>query len=94
MTIHVSAKHKVIGVPVRPDIANLFPSAKQVTLEGKPMLVVRHGVDETTLLRNMGIDVPTPVLSHYDWEGGTPFESQRKTAAMLTMNSRCTMGGD
>jgi SNF2 family DNA or RNA helicase len=52
------------------------------------MLVVRHGVDETTLLRNMGIDVPTPVLSHYDWEGGTPFESQRKTAAMLTMNKR------
>ena len=88
MTIHVSAKHKAIGVPVRPDLANLFPSAKQVTLEGKPMLVVRHGTDETKLLRNMGFDVPTPILAHYDWEGGTPFDIQRKTAAMLTMNKR------
>ena len=88
MTIHVSAKHKVIGVPVRPDIANLFPAAKQVTIEGKPMLVLRHGTDETKLLRNMGLDVPTPILAHYDWEGGTPFDIQRKTAAMLTMNKR------
>lgn len=88
MTIHVSAKHKVIGVPTRPDIANLFPAAKQVTIEGKPMLVLRHGTDETKLLRNMGLDVPTPILAHYDWEGGTPFDIQRKTAAMLTMNKR------
>jgi len=88
MTIHVSAKHKVIGVPTRPDIANLFPTAKQVTIEGKQMLVLRHGTDETKLLRNMGLDVPTPILTHYDWEGGTPFDIQRKTAAMLTMNKR------
>lgn len=88
MTIHVSAKHKVIGVPTRPDIANLFPTAKQVTIEGKQMLVLRHGTDETKLLRNMGLDVPTPILAHYDWEGGTPFDIQRKTAAMLTMNKR------
>lgn len=88
MTIHISPKHKAVGVPLRPDLANLFPSAKQVTLEGRQMLIVRHGMDETRLLRNMGFDVPTPILSHYDWEGGTPFEIQKKTAAMLTMNRR------
>ena len=88
MTVFVSPKHQVLGVPVRPDLANLFPSAKQVTIEGKPMLIVRHGNDETKLLRNMGYDVPTPILSHYDWEGGTPFDAQKKTAAMLTSNKR------
>lgn len=88
MTIHISPKHKALGVPLRADLATLFPSAKQVTLEGKSMLIVRHGTDETKLLRNMGFDVPTPILSHYDWEGGTPFEIQKKTAAMLTMNRR------
>ena len=88
MTIHISPKHKAIGVPLRPDLANLFPSAKQVTLEGRSMLIVRHGGDETRLLRNMGFDVPTPILSHYDWEGGTPFDVQKKTSAMLTMNKR------
>ena len=36
----------------------------------------------------MGFDVPAPILSHYDFEGGDPFEVQRKTCAMLTMNSR------
>lgn len=88
MTIHISPKHKAIGVPVRADLANLFPSAKQVTIEGNNLLIIRHGMDETKLLRNMGFDIPAPVLSHYDWAGGTPFDVQKKTAALLTMNAR------
>lgn len=86
--IHVSAKHGVVGVPVRPDLMNIFPTARQVTVAGNPMMVVRHGVDETKLLRNLGFEVPTPILSQYDWMGGMPFDSQQRTAAMLTMNSR------
>ena len=50
--------------------------------------MVKHGVDETRLLRNVGFDVPAPILSHYDFEGGTPFDVQRKTCTMLNMNSR------
>lgn len=86
--IHISAKHRAVGVPYRPDVANLFPSAKQVTLGGNPHLVLPHGLEETRVLRNLGFDVPAPVLSHYDWAGGKPFEVQKKTVAMLTTNPR------
>ena len=67
---------------------NIFPAAKQVTFGGNQMMLVRHGIDETKLLRNLGFDVPTPILSHYDWCGGTPFEIQKRTAALLTMQRR------
>lgn len=88
MTIHVSPKHHALGVPVRADLLNLFPAAKQITLGGRQLIVVNHGLDETRLLRNMGMEVPAPVVTHYDWEGGTPFDVQQKTAALLTMNYR------
>lgn len=88
MTIQISSKHGVVGVPLRSDLATLIPEAKRVTFNGNPMLVIRHGVDETRLLRNMGFDVPAPVVAQYDWEGGTPFDIQKRTAAMLTMNRR------
>ena len=88
MNIHISPKHGVVGVPARPDIQNIFPAGKVVTLEGNELIVVRHGIDETKLLRNLGYDVPAPILTHYDWCGGTPFDVQKKTAALLTMNHR------
>jgi SNF2 family DNA or RNA helicase len=36
----------------------------------------------------MGYDVPSPILTHYDWRGGHPFVSQRSTSAMLTLEQR------
>lgn len=86
--IYISAQHKMIGVPVRPDLVNLFPAAKRVTFSGNNLMLVRHGLDQTRLLRNMGLDVPSPIVSHYDWEGGTPFAIQKRTAGMLTTNNR------
>jgi len=57
-------------------------------MSGTPTLIVPHGPTETFLLRKLGYDVPAPILTHYDWCGGTPFEVQKKTCAMLTMNQR------
>lgn len=88
MTIHISPKHRLIGVPVRPDLENIFASSRRATLAGNDLLLIKHGTDETKLLRNFGYDVPAPVLVNYDWEGGTPFEIQKKTAALLTMSKR------
>lgn len=73
---------------MREDLANIFHSAQHVTFDGKELLLVKHGIDETRLLRNVGYDVPAPILSQYDFEDGTPFEVQRKTCAMLTMSPR------
>lgn len=88
LPVQVSQKHKVLGVPVREDVQNLFPSAKKVTMAGKQMIVVPHGPAETFLLRKLGFEVPVPINTHYDYRGGNPFDVQRKTCAMLTMNQR------
>jgi SNF2 family DNA or RNA helicase len=88
MNVIISPKHHLIGVPIREDLANIFASAKRITHEGNELLLVNHGIDETKLLRNVGFDVPAPILTHYDFEGGSPFDVQRKTCAMLTMNQR------
>jgi hypothetical protein len=86
--IHISKAHKVVGVPHRADLANLFPTARTVTFQGNATILVPHGFTETKLLRNLGFDVPPPILTHYDWAGGTPFDIQRRTAALLTTNQR------
>lgn len=94
--IHVSTKHSVVGVPYDEAVANLFPHAKHVEFKGSPYLVLPHGVDEVRLLRNLSMDVPAPILSRYDWSGGTPFDVQKRTCSLLTMNYRAyvlsTMG--
>lgn len=88
MQIQISGKHRVVGVPLTLTLVNLFPNAKRVTYSGNPIAIINHGYEETRLLRNLGHEVPAPILSQYDFEGGTPFEIQKKTAAMLTMNTR------
>jgi SNF2 family DNA or RNA helicase len=82
--IQISHKHGMVAVPFRTDIANLFPHALRVG----GSIVIPHHATETRLLRNFGLDVPAPILEHYDWRNGKPFDVQKKTAAMLTTNPR------
>lgn len=86
--IHVSPQHRIVGVPATPQITNLWPSARVITFGGNPTALLPHGFAETKMLRELGLDVPAPILSQYDWAGGTPYEVQRKTAAMLTISQR------
>lgn len=88
MNVQISGKHGVVGIPFRTDIANLVPTAREVTLRGKRHLLLPHDLDETLLLRNLGLDVDAPILHRYGWPGGPAFEVQRKTAALLTTSRR------
>jgi SNF2 family DNA or RNA helicase len=78
----------MLVAPNVPAVQNLFSEATPVTIRGHDMLAIRHGLAETFLLRRMGFDVPSPILTHYDWCGGDPFLVQKKTCAMLTMNNK------
>jgi SNF2 family DNA or RNA helicase len=49
---------------------------------------VPYGIDEVRLLNNLGIEAPAPILNKYKWPGRTPFDSQKKTAALLTTSKR------
>ncbi|WP_454627678.1 helicase-related protein [Bradyrhizobium cenepequi] len=88
LPVQVSPKHRLVGVPYADNIANLFPDAKRWEFAGAPHILLPHRPTETFLLRKMGYDVPSPILTHYDWVGGTPFNSQKSTAALLTLEQR------
>ena len=88
LPVQISKKHKIVAVPLSTTVANMFPTARAVELNGHSFLAVRHEPAETYLLRKLGYDAPPPILEHYDWAGGKPFDVQKKTCALLTMNSR------
>ena len=65
-------------------VTEIIPTAQVLTVQGKQLVAVPHRPDETTLLRNLGFKVPSPILTQYDWGERKPFEVQVKTAEMLT----------
>jgi SNF2 family DNA or RNA helicase len=87
--LHVSAAHKMLVVPQHNAVHNMFPDARIVTLSGNPYHLVPHQPAECFILRTMGYTVPAPILTHYTWPGQfQPFDAQRQTAGLLTMNKR------
>ena len=52
-------------------------------------VLVKWGVEESRVLRNLNIKAPSPILGRYQWTGmHAPFEHQKTTAAFLTLNPR------
>ena len=88
----VSPKHRKLLLADNETVANVAPHA----IRKGGYLVISHSIEETRLLRNLGFDAPAPILSQYEWGTPEPFDSQRETAALLSMNHRAyvlnTMG--
>jgi SNF2 family DNA or RNA helicase len=68
-------------------ITTAIPTSKLI---GNNEVLVKWGVDEARVLRNLNIkDVPSPILGKYKWPGQyKPFEHQKVTSSFLTMNPR------
>jgi len=93
--IHLAPKHKMIAVPSSTAVKNLFPTAKEITFQGRSLVALPHTPTETFLLRQLGYDAPPPILVNYDWPGPQkPFDVQKKTCAMMTMNERAYVLND
>lgn len=89
MDVYVSKPTKTIVTASTPQLEMLFPEAKRLKhLVKGELLVINHGLAEYVLLRRLGYAIPNPILSYYDWSGGTPFQVQRITVSMLTANAR------
>lgn len=87
--LHVSAAHKMLVVPKSDAIPALFPDARLVNLKGNDYHLVPHHPAEAFILRSLGYTVPAPILTHYEWPGQfKPFDAQKQTAGLLTMNKR------
>lgn len=64
-------------------------TAKPLVVRGHNIVVLPHKLDEVRVLRNLGIDAPSPILHYYNWPGKhTPFAHQKETSAFLTLNTR------
>ena len=80
-------KNKALLLKLRhpQQVTTVIPKSKEVN--GK--VLVRWGVDETHVLKNLNIKVPSPIHGQYDWPGQhKPFAHQKDTSAFLTMNRK------
>ena len=80
-----------IVVPWHAALAQLIPSARTFNYDGQQMLAIPNGHDEAKIARNLGIPVPAPIITKYDWPhhpGKTPWATQKTTAALLTESPR------
>ena len=52
-------------------------------------VLVNWGVDEAHTLKQLNINVPSPIEGKYDWPGQyKPYDHQRVTASFLTLNRK------
>jgi SNF2 family DNA or RNA helicase len=90
MLVHPETKSLLLRVRDPSAIAKVIPKHKLVDIEGHN-IAVRHGVEEVKVLRNMGIQAPSPILHHYKWPappGWTVWAHQQDTSAQLTLERR------
>jgi len=67
-------------------VTDVIPKSKR--LSGNKVLV-NWGVDESHVLKNLNIKVPSPIEGQYKWTGKhKPFDHQKTTSSFLTMNKR------
>lgn len=79
----------VIDSSLNDEIVKLMPHAKRVTHEGKDLVAVPYGIDESMVLRNLGFSVPEPIKAYYDWPARfKAMDHQIETASFLTMNRK------
>jgi SNF2 family DNA or RNA helicase len=71
-------------------IVALIPTAKLIRYKGHDLLAVKHGLEEAVVLRNLGLNAPSPLLyDGFRFAGRyTPMHHQVETAEFLTLNRR------
>lgn len=67
-------------------VTTVIPRSKELP---DNQVVVKWGIDESHVLKNLNIKVPSPIEGTYKWTGQhKPFDHQITTASFLTMNKR------
>lgn len=67
-------------------VTSVIPRSEQL---GDHDVLVKWGLDESIVLNNLDIKVPSPIKANYDWPGlYKPFTHQIETAAFLSVNKR------
>lgn len=93
MTFLVSKEHRAIIVPGDESFPVRIPTARPLDIDGKRLWAVPFNVREAIQLRHIGIPVPSPIGTYYDWPRDiskipAPFANQIETSAFCTLNHR------
>lgn len=87
--INPELKRVVVNAKDPETITNLIPRSRKFMFKGRPLVAIHHGLEETRLLRNLGLKVPSPAKYHYDFPGKyKPFEIQKDVVDHLILNPR------
>lgn len=90
--LSVYPESRQIVLPFRADVEAILrpPAAQRFEHGGTWWLAVPHEVAVVRLLRNLGLNAPSPALSYYEhWKvGRPPFDSQKVTVDMCTIQTR------
>lgn len=89
-------KRAVVLTLSNPDrVTALIPMHQRVN---EHTVSIRHGLDETRIARNLGINVPSPILYRYNWprqvKYNNVYDHQKQTSAFCTLNNRCFVLND
>lgn len=88
MLIHAPTKSVLLNVPDPFLVRDLLPLSRLLP-HADYNVAVKHTVESTKVLRNIGFDVPAPIQSQYRWPGKyTPMAHQRVMAEMKTLHRR------
>ena len=88
MLVDPDTKSLILKVDDPFELRALIPKSKTLD-HPKYNFALKHDMDATRLLRNMGYDVPTPIFTDYDWPGKySPFDHQREMADFQISNWR------
>lgn len=90
MLLHTKSKKVLLNLKHPERVETVIPTARRFTYKGRSMLAVPHKDNEVKVLRNLGIDVPSPVLYYYGWPSIFPsvYQHQKETVKFLTDNNR------
>ena len=67
-------------------VTSVIPKSKKLS---EHEVLVNWGVDEVQVLRNIGINAPSPIEGRYKWTGRyDPYDHQKTTASFFTLNKK------
>lgn len=88
MLIHTPTKSILLRVHDPFSIRELLPKSKTLD-HSEYNIAIKHTIESTKVLRNIGIAVPAPIRTQYNWPGKyKPFAHQIDTSEFLTLHRR------
>lgn len=85
---HAPSKSLILAAPDPLMIRDMIPRSKLLP-DDRFTVAVKHTIDATRVLRNLGCDVPAPIISQYGWPGKySPMVHQYTIADFCTMNRK------